>query len=142
MSIVKFIAADVFIEARAQHLDISDKFAAPKNAHIMKLSTTNELAPQNEKYYYVRLAAIFRRAYIFQSVGVGQLAGVFSVGGRANRNLLKSNHTHSGARGIIRYALQQLEAAKFIAPKKGKTGRYITDAGRRELDTIARSLRK
>jgi small subunit ribosomal protein S19e len=140
MATVKDIAADKFIAALAAHLEQSNKFTAPKNHDLIKLSTNNELAPYDEKWYFVRLAAIFRQVYIFNGVGIGQLSVHFGGNG-VTQEAHRKEHTYPGARANIRYALQQLEKAKFVAAKKGKKGRFLTDAGRRELDTIAKSLK-
>ena len=141
MATVKDIPADKFIAALALHLEQSNKFPAPKNVDIIKTSRVNELAPLNEKWYYVRLAAVFRQIYIHNGIGAGQLAIAF--GGNGTTSIAhKKEHTYSGARGNIRYAMKQLDAAKFTAQKKGKNGRFLTDAGRRELDTVAKGLVK
>lgn len=140
MATVKDIPADKFIAALAAHLEASNKFPAPKNVDIIKLATINELAPQNEKWYYIRLAAVFRKIYIHNGIGAGALAIAF--GGNGTTSIAhKKEHTYNGARGNIRYAMKQLDAAKFTAKKNGKNGRFLTDAGRRELDTIAKGLK-
>lgn len=140
MATVNDIAADKFITALAAHLEQTNKFPAPKNHDLIKLSTNNELAPYDEKWYFVRLAAVFRQMYVHNGIGVGQLSIKFGGNG-VTQQAHRKEHTYPGARANIRYALKQLEAAKFIAAKKGKNGRYLTDAGRRELDTIAKSLK-
>ena len=140
MATVKDIRADTFIAKLAEHLEKSGKFPAPKNADIIKLSRANELAPLDEKWYFVRLAAVFRKVYIYNGVGVGALARAFGGSGRT-RNLIAPGQQMDAARGNIRYALQQLQKAGFVAIKKNKAGRFITDAGRRELDQIAKALK-
>lgn len=140
MATVKDIRADVIIAKLAEHLEQSGKFPAPKNADIIKLSSAAELAPLDDKWYYTRLAAVFRKVYIYNGVGVGALARAFGESGR-KRNGLAPNQHIDAARGNIRYALQQLAAAGFVEIKKGKAGRYITNAGRRELDVIAKACK-
>ena len=140
MATVKDIRADTFIAKLAEHLEASGKFPAPKNADIIKLSRRNELAPQDDKWYYVRLAAVFRKVYIYNGVGVGALARAFGGSGRT-RNQIAPNQQLDAARGNIRYALQQLQKANFVSVKKTKSGRFITDAGRRELDQIAVAIK-
>jgi small subunit ribosomal protein S19e len=139
MATVKDIPADKFIAALAAKLEESGKFPQPKNADLLKLSRINELAPLDEKWYYVRLAAVFRRIYIQQGCGVGHLTRAFGGAGRT-RNELATSKTLDCARGNIRFAMKQLETSKYIAAKKGKNGRFITDSGRRFMDSIAKSL--
>jgi small subunit ribosomal protein S19e len=140
MATVKDIAADKFIAALALHLENSNKFPAPKNVDIIKTASINELAPLNEKWYYIRLASVFRGLYINNGRGVGAIARTY--GGNGTTKIAhKKEHSYSGSRGNVRYALKQLDAAKFTSKKAGKNGRFLTDAGRRELDNIAKTLK-
>merc|ERR1719377_82738 len=88
---------------------------------------------------YVRAAAIARRVYVSQGLGVGQLRKVY--GGRVRKGHRKE-HFGKCSGGHLRYILQQLEKIGILEKYDGaKGGRKITPTGQRDLDQIATRVR-
>ena len=137
---VKDIPANQFITALAAHLKKSNKFEVPANGDIIKTGIHTSLPPQDADWYYVRLAAIFRRVYLHSGVGIGALRRMFG-GASVTGSGCKNKHHVDAAGGNIRFALKALEKAKFIAKKEGSNGRFLTSAGRRELDVLANTIK-
>ncbi len=136
---VKDIPASQFVTALAAHFKKSGKFQPPANHDLIKTGIHKELAPQDADWYYLRLAAIARKIYLNGGSGVSGLAHSF---GGSYSNGLHCKHHQRAATGNIRFAVQALEAAKLVGAKEGKTGRFVTSAGRRELDVLATSIKK
>jgi hypothetical protein len=78
-------------------------------------------------------AAIARRVYINQGMGVGAFRRVF--GGRSNKaGSVTPEHHAKAAGGIIRHALQQLEAMGLVEKNPAtRGGRRITPEGQRQV---------
>ena len=89
--------------------------------------------PQQKDFWYIRLAALLRNAYVNGNVGVGRLRTHF--GGRKIRGVKPEERRKAGG-SIIRKGLQALEAAGLIVKKK--KGREISAAGRKLLDAAAK----
>ncbi|MES1923526.1 40S ribosomal protein S19, partial [Bonamia ostreae] len=51
---------------------------------------------------------------------------------------MTKKHFKKAARGHLRYLLKQLEKAKLV--KKGYSGRRITKAGQRVVDSVAKNI--
>jgi small subunit ribosomal protein S19e len=137
---VKDVPAHKFITVLAAHLKKSGKFDLPVNSDLIKTGTHAELPPQDADWYYVRLASLFRRVYLHSGVGVGALRRMYGGCGATGTGTHKKHHIDA-AGGNIRFALKALEKAKFVAQKDGQTGRFLTSAGRRELDSLAASIK-
>mmetsp|Transcript_33101 Transcript_33101/g.92720 ORF Transcript_33101/g.92720 Transcript_33101/m.92720 type:complete len:172 (-) Transcript_33101:104-619(-) len=132
---VKDVAPDVFVKAYAAHLKNQDKFQLPTWVDLIKTAKHKELAPYDPDWMYTRAAAIARKVYCTQGLGVGQLRKVF--GGAYRKGHHKEHFSHS-AGGHLRYILQQLEKMGILEKYEGaKGGRKITPAGQRDLDLIA-----
>ncbi len=129
---VKDVPADVFVQALAAHFKKTDKLKVPAWVDLVKTGSHKELAPLSPDWYYVRAAAIARRVYV-RGGSVGGLAKAF---GGANRKGSRPNRYSTASTGIIRNALQQLEAAGLVA-KSENGGRRVTAAGQKEMDTVA-----
>jgi len=130
---VRDVAADAFIEAYAEHLKNSDKFELPVWSDLVKTSTTKELAPYGDDWYYVRAASIARKVYLRPGVGVGALRKWY---GGAFRNGVRHQHFKKANAGIIRSVLIQLEEMKVCEPC-ANGGRRMTRVGQQDLDRIA-----
>lgn len=134
---VKDIPAAKFITALAAHFKNSGKYELPAWHDIVKTSSAKELSPTDADWYYMRLASVARRIYINGGVGVVQLTKHY---GSSGKFYTRPSHFVHAARSPIRTALKSLEKTKLIAKKEGVNGRFITSAGRRELDAFAASL--
>ena len=85
-------------------------------------------------------AAVARRVYINQGLGVGQFRRIF--GGRSNaKGRVSPEHFTKGAGGVVRHAMQQLEALGLMEKNPGaKGGRRITPKGQSEMDLVATTI--
>lgn len=82
-------------------------------------------------------AAIARRVYIQQGMGVGAMRRAF--GGRSNaKGSACPEHHAKAAGGVIRHALQQLEAMGLVEKNPAtRGGRRITPEGQRQVRGMA-----
>eukprot|EP00343_Euplotes_focardii_P007628 CAMPEP_0205821326 /NCGR_PEP_ID=MMETSP0206-20130828/6714_1 /ASSEMBLY_ACC=CAM_ASM_000279 /TAXON_ID=36767 /ORGANISM="Euplotes focardii, Strain TN1" /LENGTH=162 /DNA_ID=CAMNT_0053116721 /DNA_START=46 /DNA_END=534 /DNA_ORIENTATION=+ len=131
---VKDVPAAVFIAEMAEHFKKSGKIELPGWHDLVKTSVAKELSPDNPDWYYVRAASIARKVYLRGGTGVGAFTKVY--GGRFRRGARK-NHFRKSCKGLLRHILQQLEEIDILSKRADKEGRWITQNGQRELDTIA-----
>ena len=134
---VRDIKAADFIKAYAQHIKRSGKIELPKWVDYAKTAPHRELAPYDPDWYFIRTAAIARKVYLRQNIGVGSLTKAFGTAGRRGA---RPQHHYGAAPGIIRHMLHSLEKLKVVETadsgvKKG--GRRITKLGQQDLDRIA-----
>ncbi len=118
-------------------IDLEKKFKIEKPAFIafVKTGSNRERAPQNENWYYVRMASILYRIAKEGNLGVGSLRTYY--GGRKNRGV-KPHRFRKASGKIIRTALQALEGVELV--KKEKKGRVITPKGLKYLNQKASEL--
>jgi small subunit ribosomal protein S19e len=136
---LKDIPATQFVTALAAHFKKTGKYELPAMHDLIKTGSHRELPPQDADWYYLRLASVARKVYLQPAVGIEHLAHAY---GGKYWSKMTTKHHGKAARGNVRHALKALESTKLIAKKEGKTGRFITAAGRRELDVIANSIAK
>lgn len=107
----------------------------PQPAFIgtVKSGAHRERLPQQPDFWYIRLAALLRNAYVHGNVGVGKLRSHF--GARKIRGVKPEEKRKAGG-SIIRKGMQALEAAGLMAKKK--KGRELSPAGRKLLDACAK----
>merc|ERR1711959_692138 len=105
----------------------------PHFCEHVKSAQHKELGPYDPDWWYVRIAAVARRVYLRQGLGVGRLREMYG-GSRANGSRPKHHARASGK--IIRKCLQQLEQLGLVK-KLADGGRRITDSGNRDLELIA-----
>ncbi|MBI4019795.1 MAG: 40S ribosomal protein S19, partial [Candidatus Aenigmarchaeota archaeon] len=105
---------------------------------FVKTGVSRERPPTQANWWWIRAAALLRRVYLDQQIGVSHLRKKF--GGRKNRGH-KPEHKYPASGKIIRKILQQLEAAGYVKAEKGK-GRSITPKGQQFLDRTAKSVKK
>lgn len=116
----------------------SGKLKVPEWVDIVKTGCHKELGPVNPDWFYVRCAAVARHVAVKHPVGVGALTKIF--GGRKRRGVAGVKHSR-GSGSIARKALQSLEAIKWIE-KDANGGRRLTQLGRKDLNSIARKVKK
>jgi small subunit ribosomal protein S19e len=133
---VRDVPADQFIKAYAAHLKANDKLQVPTWVDLVKTAPHKELAPYDPDWYYVRAAAIARRVYLRQGLGVGALRKQF--GSRdSKRGCLPEKHALA-AGGVIRHILIQFEQNNLMETcTTMKGGRKMSPSGQRDLDLIA-----
>ncbi|HOL41737.1 MAG TPA: 30S ribosomal protein S19e [Methanospirillum sp.] len=137
MTTVYDVPADKLIAKVAMELKEKAEITAPEWAPFVKTGTHREMPPEDPEWWYTRAAAVLRRVYVDGPVGVERMRSVY--GGKKDRGS-KPNKSVKGSGSILRKALQQLEAAGFVA--KQKNGRVITPAGASFLDGIAYTVSK
>ena len=133
-------AAD-FIRAFADHLNKTQKIAVPKWQDMVKTSCRNELAPYNTEWLYVRAAALARKVYLRQNIGVGALKHIY--GGKWRRGVRTPRHG-AASKKIIRYCLMELVNAGILEKDRNndtkRNSRRVSKAGRGQMDSVARNL--
>nr|4V4N_BU Chain BU, 30S ribosomal protein S19E [Methanocaldococcus jannaschii] len=138
MATVYDVPGDLLVERVAQRLKEIPEIKPPEWAPFVKTGRHKERLPEQEDWWYYRVASILRRVYLDGPVGIERLRTYY--GGRKNRGHAPEKFYKAGG-SIIRKALQQLEAAGFVEKVPGK-GRVITPKGRSFLDKIATELKK
>lgn len=122
--------------AKLKEMDIP----APKWVGKTKTGSHAQRLPQDENFWYVRLASLLRKAYIGSPIGVARLQTHY--GGRKKRGRRPEKHRDAGS-NIIRKGLQALDKAGLVKTKKApKPGRYITPSGQKLLDACAKEAAK
>ncbi len=112
------------IKETAKELKENKSIQEPGYINYVKTGAHRERAPQQEGWYYNRMASILRRIFLDGPVGTESLRTYY--GGRKNRG--RKPHRHVKASGkIIRDCLQALEKEGLV--KKDKKGRVVTSKG-------------
>ncbi|MFA6213891.1 MAG: 40S ribosomal protein S19 [Candidatus Micrarchaeia archaeon] len=106
---------------------------APPWVGTVKSGPHRQRLPQQKNFWYIRLAAILRNAYVNGKVGTSSLRTHF--GGKKIRGVKPEEKRRAGG-AIIRKGMQALEKAGLMT--KRKTGREISAAGRKLLDAAAK----
>lgn len=127
------IPAEPLINKLADSLKNDGKIKPPEWSDHVKTGVHKEKAPSQENWWYLRVAAVFRKIYIMGPIGVSRLSSEF--GGKVDRGS-KPYRARKGGRSIIRKALRQLEELDYVLNEKGK-GRAISPRGRSLLDKIS-----
>ncbi len=107
----------------------------PEWAMWVTTGVHKERGPEQEDWWYIRLASVLRKIYVYGPIGTSRLAAHY--GGKEDRGS-KRYKARKGSRSIIRKALQQLEALGYV--KKDKSGRVITPEGQKFMDGIAKKV--
>ncbi len=134
MTTVYDVPADKLIEKVAEKL--KNMVAPPEWAKYVKTGVHKQRSPQQEDWWYYRLASVFRRVYIDGPVGIERLRTFY--GGRKRRGV-KPPKFRKGSGSIVRTALHQLEQLGFV--KKTREGRVVTPMGRSFLDKAAAEVK-
>ncbi len=111
------------------------KIEPPEWAGWVTTGVHKERGPDQIDWWYVRLASVLRKIYVYGPIGTSRLAAYY--GGKEDRGS-KRYKARKGSRAIVRKALQQLESMGYV--KKDKNGRVITPEGQKFLDSIAKSV--
>jgi len=133
MTTVYDVPAKELIDEVARKLRENPAIKTPEANVFSKTSVARENPPEDPDWWYTRCASILRKVYLHSPIGVEALRAEY--GGKKDRGS-KPYRARGGSGSIIRRALQQLEAAGFVAKVKGK-GRVITPKGQSFLDNTA-----
>ena len=123
-----------FITAYAEHLKKTGLIELPAWIDYAKSGHHKELSPYDPDWYYTRAAAIARKVYLRQNLGVGGLRKYF---GSLNDKGAKTEHFQRAAGNNIRDILKQLEEHNVVVRADKGKGRVITSKGQKDLDLIA-----
>ncbi len=137
MATVYDVPPDMLIQRVAERLKEMEEIKPPEWAVFVKTGVHKERSPEQDDWWYVRAAAILRKVYINQPVGIERLRTAY--GGRKNRGV-KPEKFRKGSGSIIRKVLQQLESAGLV--KKTDKGRVVTPQGKALLDRVAAEVKK
>ncbi|MCW1301329.1 MAG: 30S ribosomal protein S19e [Candidatus Nanoarchaeia archaeon] len=138
MATVYDVPADKLIQKVAEEL--KQKVQVPTWAKFVKTGAHKERPPEQDDWFYKRLASLLRTVYISGPVGVSRLRTKY--GGRKRRGH-KPERAYKAGGAIIRRGLQILESLGLVTKvEKPKKGRIVTPEGRSFLDKIATSIYK
>ena len=133
------VPPQAFIDKLAKYLNENiDQVQPPAWASMAKTGSHVEKQPQNPDWWYVRCAAILRKIYAHEPIGLEKLRADY--GGRKGFTV-RPNHASKAGGSNIRKALQQLEAAGLIQTSRPQ-GRKMTPKGRKILQEVASDLHK
>ena len=134
---VREVPADAFISQLSAHIAKNKIVEAPKWADLVKTGCLKQMPPNETNWWYTRAASIARQVYLHPETSVEQLKNRYG----ANKNYgVAPKHFCQCSGKVIRVILQQLEQAGWI--KSGETGRNITAKGQKQLDLIAKEVKK
>ena len=145
---VKDVSAEEFIKAFAAFLKKSGKFKVPEWAVYVKTGCMRSLAPYDADWLYVRAAAVARTLYMKRRCGMKFLREHF--GGKKRGRVHHPHFIKAGGKAI-RYCLQQLAKMDLIGVVQVRgdddkvintQGRQITNKGIRDMDRIARQIKR
>jgi small subunit ribosomal protein S19e len=130
------IPANDLIEGIAKKLEKDANIEIPKENIFSKTGVDRESPPTNKNWWYIRCAAILRKVYIKNNMGVERMAEEF--GGKLDRGS-KPHRARAGSGTIARRAFQQLEKAGYLTKIKGK-GRILSPKGRSFMDNTSKEV--
>ncbi len=126
------VPASALISAVAEDLK-KQGIEKPGWSLFVKTGPHRERAPDNENWFFERMASILYRIYKQGPLGTESLRTYY--GGKRRRGVKRPHFRKAGGK-IIRACLQNLEKQGLI--KKGKKGRVITGKGQAYLNRKAK----
>ena len=129
------VPPDRLIGATAKILKEEKKIEPPEWVDWVTTGVHKERGPEQDDWWFVRVASVLRKIYVYGPIGTSRLAAHY--GGKEDRGS-KRYKARKGSRAIIRKALQQLESLGYV--KKEKDGRVVTPEGRSFLDGVAKKV--
>jgi len=135
---VRRVDPNALIEKLAKELKKVEAIKPPEWVKFVKTGVHKERPPEQKDWWFLRVAAIMRKIYLYGPVGVSRLRTAY--GGKKNRGS-KPERTYKGSGSIVRKALQQLEKAGLVK-KEGNKGRVLTKKGKAFIEKIAKSVEK
>ena len=130
------VPAKDLIDEIAKKLQKDSNIEIPKENIYSKTGVDRENPPSNKDWWYVRCAAILRKVYINNNIGVEHMKEEF--GGKKDCGSKKSK-ARAGSGTIIRRAFQQLEKAGYLSKIKGR-GRMLSPKGRSFMDNTSKEV--
>ncbi len=119
--------------------ELKKKLSMPEWAKYAKTGVSRERVPDSPDWWYMRAASVLRRIYLDGPVGVTRLRSYY---GGLHRRGHKPAHFAKGGGKILRIILQDLEKAGYVQKAdKPKSGRVVTNDGKRFLNSIAKQVK-
>ncbi len=119
------VPQELLISKLADHLKRVSQIEQPIWTAYAKTGSHAQRQPSEKDWWYTRCASLLRKIYVHGPIGLSQLRSDY--GGRKEIGYYVGHHRDSGG-SAIRKAIQQLEAAGFVA-KQGRHGRILTGKG-------------
>ena len=138
MTMVYDVPAQALIDTVAKQLQQTKSVTPPEWSKFARTGVHTENPPENSNWWFIRCAAIMRKVYVKDRIGIERLRAEF--GGFRDRGS-KPDKAVRGSGSVARVALQQLEAAGYLSKVKGK-GRMLTGKGRSLLDNASHDVMK
>jgi len=138
MTTVYDVPAQALIDTVAKQLQQTKSVTPPDWSKFVRTGVHTENPPEDVNWWYTRCAAIMRKVYIKERIGIERLRAEF--GGYRDRGS-KPDKAVRGSGSIVRVALQQLESAGYVSKIKGK-GRMLTSKGRSFMDNASHDVMK
>ena len=138
MTTVYDVPQQILINKVAEHLRHVSQVTPPQWASYAKTGSHTERQPVEKDWWYTRCASLLRKIYVHGPIGLTQLESDY--GGRKEISYFPGHHRDAGG-SAIRKAIQQLEAAGYVA-KQGKKGRILTGKGVSLLDRQSTEILK
>ncbi|OGS39798.1 MAG: 30S ribosomal protein S19e [Euryarchaeota archaeon RBG_13_31_8] len=138
MTTIYDVPAKDLIDAVAKKLHEDSNIVMPEANRYSRTGVDRENPPTQKDWWHTRCAAILRKLYIKDVIGVEHLRAEY--GGKRDKGS-KPYKAMMGSGTIIRRAIQQLEKAGYVTKIKGK-GRTLTPKGRSFLDNASNEVMK
>ncbi len=124
---------------------LKEKINPPEWAKWVTTGVHKERGPEQDDWWYIRVASVLRKIYVYGPIGTSRLAAHY--GGKEDRGS-KRYKARKGSRAITRKAIQQLEELGYVEKVKkiGKNnkeivvGRVVSPKGRSFLDNTAKVI--
>jgi small subunit ribosomal protein S19e len=129
---------NLLIAKLAEHLRRISQVEQPQWVAYSKTGSHASRQPAEKDWWYTRCASLLRKIYVHGPIGLSQLESDY--GGRKKIGYYVGHHRDAGG-SAVRKAIQQLEAAGFVA-KLGKRGRILTGKGVSLVDKQSTELLK
>lgn len=132
MSGVKDVKPIEFITAFADFLK-SKNVEVPEWASYVKTGAFKELAPQEDDWYFTRMAAVARQVFVRGATGVGMFKRIY--GGTLRRGS-RPTHNTTGSGAVARSCLNNLEKLGYLE-RDANNMRIVSSEGKRNMNRIA-----
>ena len=132
------VPQELLISKLADHLKHVSQVEQPSWIAYTKTGSHAQRQPTEKDWWFTRCGSLLRKIYLHGPIGLSQLESDY--GGRKKSGYYVGHHRDAGG-AIIRKAIQQLEAAGFVA-KQGRKGRILTGKGTSLVDKQSTEVMK
>jgi len=138
---IREVEPDKFIQIAKEELKKINEIKPPDWSKFVKTGVHTKYPPQQEDWWYIRVASMLRKIQLKQPIGVSRLRTYY--GGKKDRGHKPERFRKAGG-SIIRKIFQQLEAAGLVMTKKEgkKRGRFLTEKGKKFVIKIISEAKK